>query len=101
MSELLTQRPPAPSSRFEVVVYMRQQSKAYPLAPGGVIDIGRSADCPIQIDDPSVSRRHARLHVGTGVEIEDLDSANGTSLMRGGKAKGDVEETDSSANQRL
>jgi DNA-binding NtrC family response regulator len=80
---------------------MRQQSRLFPLAPSSIVDIGRSADCQIQIDDPSVSRHHARLHVGVGVEIEDLGSANGTSLMRGGKAKGDVEETDSSANQRL
>ncbi|HWA75846.1 MAG TPA: sigma 54-interacting transcriptional regulator [Polyangiaceae bacterium] len=80
---------------------MRQQSRLYPLTPGSIVDIGRSADCQIQIDDPSVSRHHARLHIGADVEIEDLGSANGTSLMRGGKAKGDLEETDSSANQRL
>ena len=101
MSELLTQRPPTASSRFEIVVYMRQKSRTYPLSAGSIVDIGRSADCQIHIEDPSVSRHHARLHVGAGVEVEDLGSANGTSLMHGGKAKADLEETDSNANQRL
>jgi DNA-binding NtrC family response regulator len=32
----------------------------------------------VPIDDPLVSRQHARLHVGPTLEIEDLGSANGT-----------------------
>ncbi|MGC4094241.1 MAG: sigma 54-interacting transcriptional regulator [Polyangiaceae bacterium] len=101
MSELLTQRPPSPSSRFELVVYMRQQSRLYPLTPGSVVDIGRSAENQVQIDDPSVSRHHARLHVDGEVQVEDLGSANGTSLVRASKARPDLDETDASANQRL
>ncbi len=50
---------------------------AYPL-PGGTITIGRRADNHIVIDDPMVSRHHARLtwH-GNTFSIEDLGSANG------------------------
>jgi DNA-binding NtrC family response regulator len=32
----------------------------------------------VPIDDPQVSRQHARLHVGATLEVEDLGSANGT-----------------------
>src|SRR4051794_7409187 len=39
--------------------------------------IGREADCDVRIDDATVSRRHAVVHVaGGGVELEDLDSPN-------------------------
>ncbi len=46
---------------------------------GGVIMIGRSADCQLILDDDYVSTRHARV-VGapTGIYIEDLGSTNGT-----------------------
>jgi pSer/pThr/pTyr-binding forkhead associated (FHA) protein len=46
------------------------------LAGQGVI--GRAADCAVQLDDPLVSRRHARILSGElGTAIEDLDSSNG------------------------
>jgi hypothetical protein len=46
---------------------------------GGVIMIGRGADCQLILDDVYVSTRHARV-VGSpnGVYIEDLGSTNGT-----------------------
>ncbi len=45
------------------------------------IVIGRVAGCEIVVDDSKASRRHARLVVAGGVvEIEDLDSSNGTLL---------------------
>jgi DNA-binding CsgD family transcriptional regulator len=41
--------------------------------------VGRGADADIQLDDESVSRRHARLsYVEGSFEIEDLASKNGT-----------------------
>jgi pSer/pThr/pTyr-binding forkhead associated (FHA) protein len=44
-----------------------------------VLDIGRSADCDLMLDDPRVSRRHARLsYAAQGFQIQDLGSANGT-----------------------
>ena len=80
---------------------MRQQSRMYPLTQGSVVDIGRSSDNQVQIDDPSVSRHHARLHVDGEVQVEDLGSANGTSLVRATKSRAELDETDASANQRL
>lgn len=53
-----------------------------------VLIIGRAKDCDIQIDDQSVSSKHARLVVEAdpylddtyNVFIEDLKSTNGTEL---------------------
>lgn len=43
------------------------------------VTIGRAPDNVIQIDDPSVSGRHAQLHqVGEICILQDLDSTNGT-----------------------
>lgn len=46
--------------------------------PVGTTYIGRDASCVIRLSDPRVGRRHARLHVRPEVEVEDLNSANGT-----------------------
>ncbi len=44
-----------------------------------LVTIGRSPDNVIRIDDPSVSGRHAQLHlVGEAFHLQDLDSTNGT-----------------------
>jgi two-component system, NtrC family, response regulator AtoC len=48
------------------------------LPASGDVVIGRSAEADIRIDDPSISRRHAVLHLGPPLSIEDLGSANGT-----------------------
>jgi DNA-binding NtrC family response regulator len=41
--------------------------------------VGKGRDSDIRIDDPHVSRRHARItRTDGGVRIEDLDSRNGT-----------------------
>ncbi|WP_437544171.1 sigma 54-interacting transcriptional regulator [Sorangium sp. So ce367] len=49
-----------------------------PLPPHGRVVLGRDEGCDVRIDDRSVSRRHAALHVGPPLRIEDLGSANGT-----------------------
>lgn len=52
--------------------------KEYPLDLASIV-IGRAAGSGIEIDDRSISRRHARLTVDSGrLLIEDLGSANGT-----------------------
>ncbi len=43
----------------------------------GAVVLGRARECEVSIADPSVSRRHARVHVGP-LRLEDLGSANGT-----------------------
>jgi len=51
----------------------------YPLPPGGVLEIGRSATCDIRFPTvTSISRHHARLSFDSGVWLEDLQSTNGT-----------------------
>jgi diguanylate cyclase (GGDEF)-like protein len=43
--------------------------------------IGRGADCDIQVDKDSVSRKHARVHrSGNGWSVSDLGSTNGSYL---------------------
>ena len=47
--------------------------------PLGAHLIGRRPDCAVTIEDPSVSRVHARLEITRDVmRIEDLRSKNGT-----------------------
>ena len=46
----------------------------------GVLTVGRAPDAGIQVKDGSVSRLHLRLHLGSTVRVEDLGSANGTSV---------------------
>ena len=48
------------------------------LGPGENL-LGRDEDSIVWIDDPLVSRQHARIVIdGTGAVLEDLDSKNGT-----------------------
>ena len=52
--------------------------KRFPLARSEVV-LGRGADCDIQVDRDSVSRRHARVfRSGEGWSVEDLQSTNGS-----------------------
>ncbi len=47
----------------------------------GTITLGRQADCEVCIPLGEISRKHARLKpTADGVLVEDLDSANGTSI---------------------
>jgi DNA-binding NtrC family response regulator len=51
---------------------------SHALPASGALTIGRGTDCDIAIDDTSVSRLHAVLHLGPVIEIEDRGSHNGT-----------------------
>jgi pSer/pThr/pTyr-binding forkhead associated (FHA) protein len=83
--ELETPPPPSRKGRRQRgeprVVMISQGSQAGMSAAlaGGVIMIGRSADCQLILDDDYVSTRHARV-VATpnGIYVEDLGSTNGT-----------------------
>lgn len=49
--------------------------------PRGVTLIGRSLDCHVTIEDPLVSRQHARVVIEDDVaRVEDLESRNGVKL---------------------
>jgi len=45
--------------------------------------VGRAAGCDLVLEDPLVSKRHARIEVGEEVEVVDLGSANGIELDGG------------------
>jgi DNA-binding NtrC family response regulator/pSer/pThr/pTyr-binding forkhead associated (FHA) protein len=64
--------------RFRLLVLLEDRSWTFPLPDHGIVTIGRSDDVDVQIADPSISRRHTSLHIGNGLKIEDLGSANGT-----------------------
>ena len=50
------------------------------LTPGDTV-VGRAAVCDLAIDDPSISRRHARFRIhGDHCVVNDLGGRNGTFL---------------------
>jgi transcriptional regulator with PAS, ATPase and Fis domain len=59
------------------------------LIPNSQVTIGRGQACTIQIEDASISRQHAVLHVSDVVMVEDVGSANGTTLVRSRTAASD------------
>jgi DNA-binding NtrC family response regulator len=72
------QVPNTTSSRTLVVV-ADGLVKTWPLVDGeSQVTIGRSEQLEFAIDEASLSRRHAVLHIGDTLMIEDLGSANGT-----------------------
>ena len=72
-----------PVAAYHVVAMSPDTFVTHPLPAAGVIAIGRSSRCEIRLDDPMISREHARIHVTTDASgpvlgIEDAGSANGT-----------------------
>ncbi len=65
----------------EIVELAIEGGKAHPLEGRGPWSVGRSEENDIVINDPNVSRRHARLvRSENGFVVEDLGSTNGTLL---------------------
>ncbi len=63
---------------LRLIVDSRDRTQRFPLAEGSH-RLGSSPGCAIRIAHPSISRRHAMIHVADGrAEIEDLGSSNGT-----------------------
>ncbi len=63
------------------VVEMVLEDGSYPLEGSGPWSVGRSEENDIVVQDPNVSRRHARLvRSENGFVVEDLGSTNGTLL---------------------
>jgi len=71
---------------YQLVVFSRDAIRAFDLPAAGEVTIGRDEASTVPIDDPSVSRRHAVLHVGETLEIEDLGGANGTFVRQTAQA---------------
>ncbi|MFO0652623.1 MAG: sigma 54-interacting transcriptional regulator [Polyangiales bacterium] len=68
------------SPERRVLHVLGEVMKTYPLSEGRSLVLGRSSTADLVIDTPSVSRSHAALHVGKTLQLEDLGSANGTSV---------------------
>lgn len=67
------------SPQYALQVTLKGAPQGTHSLPEGEVLIGRSSDCDIQIEDPGVSRRHARLIVKPGeVVVEDVGSKNFT-----------------------
>jgi two-component system, NtrC family, response regulator AtoC len=86
-------------SGLEALVYVGQSFNVHALPASGTWRVGRGPDNDIRIDDQSVSRHHLLLHLGLGVEIEDLGSANGTLLFPVDKEAATAEATRRSGSE--
>lgn len=70
--------PKLPPAGLQLRVVTTSGPQMLPLPPRGAVVLGRGDDADLRIDDRSVSRRHATLHLGDTVQLEDHGSANGT-----------------------
>ncbi|MFO0625388.1 MAG: sigma 54-interacting transcriptional regulator [Polyangiales bacterium] len=70
----------APSSERRALHVLAEVMKTFVLAEGRTLILGRSSTADLVVDAPSVSRAHAALHVGKTLQLEDLGSANGTTV---------------------
>ena len=74
----VTEISPRPPARDALRVWLLWNDRVLPLAEGENV-IGRDPSCGVWLDQPGVSRRHARVMVKDDVAaIEDLGSTNGT-----------------------
>ena len=72
---------PASTSGVLLLVAGPGQLLTFPLDRPEIV-IGRDPQCDIVINHRTLSRRHARLHMGPPVTIEDLGSTNGLRVAR-------------------
>jgi len=67
-----------PSTAIKLVALREGEALAqYTLVPGEYL-VGRDPACPVHVDSPEVSRKHAKLIVGKSLEIEDVGGRYGT-----------------------
>jgi putative nucleotidyltransferase with HDIG domain len=59
---------------------LRNTDRVFPLHADQTLTAGRTSQCDVQLDDPSVSRRHCSLTLLPNglLQVTDLESANGT-----------------------
>jgi two-component system, NtrC family, response regulator AtoC len=60
-----------------VLVIGEGRVETYRLPDAACLTIGRDPDCEVPLAHPRISRRHAVIHAGPPLEIEDLGSTNG------------------------
>jgi pSer/pThr/pTyr-binding forkhead associated (FHA) protein/putative methionine-R-sulfoxide reductase with GAF domain len=66
----------------KLILYPPQRAPRFlVLRDGETLEVGRDPACGLVVEDPRVSKRHARLRwTGGGWALEDLGSKNGTTL---------------------
>ena len=70
--------------------------QTFELPQGRSLVVGRGINSDIAIYDPTISRRHAELTVGTdGVQVKDLGSSNGTCINGNRVTAGRLQANDS------
>src|SRR5436190_3755765 len=63
-----------------IALVLRNTDRVFPLQPEQTLTAGRTVQCDVQLDDPSVSRRHCTITLLANglLQVVDLESANGT-----------------------
>jgi len=86
-----------------IAVFTGDTATVHTLRPGAVLRVGRGEANEIRINDSAVSRAHAIFHGGPPLEIEDLGSANGTSVSSalGRSARGETAGMRRVSQQRI
>jgi DNA-binding NtrC family response regulator len=82
--------PPA-GSGLELAVFSDDAQVTHALPLRGRVTVGRAEENDVCIPHPSVSRRHAVVHLGPPIVLEDLGGANGTSVREPARAAKDGE----------
>ncbi len=70
---------------LQLMIFAGDEIEVHPLPQSGSVALGRAVENDVRINAPSVSRRHAVLHLGPPLRVEDLGGANGT-FVRGSDA---------------
>ncbi|MBS1153991.1 MAG: uncharacterized protein H6Q89_5689 [Myxococcaceae bacterium] len=68
--------------RWRLVVVSEEGSSWHALPRTGSVTLGRAEDADVRLDDATASRRHATLHLGERVTLEDLGGPN-SPVVRG------------------
>ncbi len=81
-------------------MYIQREKLSFTLPRRGRVSVGRSHDNDIRVEHTSVSRQHLLLHLGDEIEVEDLNSSNGTFFLSDrGEVRG--EEVTASRDRRI
>lgn len=83
----------APTIATMTILSGPEVGRNIPLSAGSYT-VGRDSSCDIVVDDKLVSKKHARIEVGDGVDVIDLGSANGVEVDGGIVARLHVTETE-------
>jgi two-component system, NtrC family, response regulator AtoC len=78
--------------RLRILALWDDEHLLFPLPDKGTVTVGRAEGVELRIGDPSISRQHVRFHVGERLRVEDLRSANGTSVRGRALSPGETVE---------